>query len=277
MILNLQLATCNPYMKLPFVISLPHCSGLIPPEAREAVALSDEEIYESTDVGTREIFGLLPAKLVLSAPWSRIYVDLNRGVHQRGRRGVFARVDYYGRPIYREGFFPDQDEAEHRLRESYWPYHNRIKEAMERPDIQVLVDCHSLNGIGPQEAPDRGKRRKDIVLGNNGDQEGDRDPVLGTITCPAETLYLMGQAFQRAGFSVALNDPYSGGYIIKHHGQEAIKRGKMAFQIEINQDLYVEPSKRQLVPERLGDVRARVLRCMSTSLIDLLKGRPSAS
>lgn len=258
-------------MKLPFVISLPHCSSLIPQELRAAVALSDHEIYESTDIGTREIFGLLPVNVLLGAPWSRIVVDLNRGPQQRGPRGVIAEVDYFGRAVYRAGLSPDQNEAENRLREYYWPYHSRLKEALLRPDMKGLIDCHSLNGIGPQEAPDRGKKRKDIVLSNNGDQAGDRDPALGTITCPAETLHLMGQAFQRAGFSVALNDPYSGGYILKHHGQEAMKRGKMAFQIEINQDLYVEPSKRQLVPEKLGDVRARVLKCMTASLTDLLQ------
>ena len=259
-------------MKLPFVISLPHCSSLIPGAAREAVSLSDGEIYESTDIGTREIFGLLPAKVVLRAPWSRILVDLNRGAHQRGRRGVIAQVDYYCRPVYGAGWFPEKGEVEKRLREYYWPYHNRLKEVLDRPDIKGLIDCHSLNGVGPPAAPDRGKKRKDIVLSNNGNLAGDMDPSLGKTTCPAGVLHIMKEAFQRAGFSVAINDPYSGGFILRHYGQEAKRMGKVAFQIEINQDLFVEPASRRVAAEKLEEVRARVIQCMISSMIRMVRG-----
>ncbi len=257
-------------MKLPFVISLPHCSSLVPRAARETVFLSDEEIEESTDVGTKEIFGVLPAKVVLRAPWSRIFVDLNRGAHQRGSKGVIAQVDYFGRPVYGTGLSPGEEEAEQRLREYYRPYHNRLKRAMDRPDIKGLVDCHSLNGVGPPEAPDRGKKRKDIVLSNNGDTAGEVDPSLGKTTCPAEAVNQIKQAFQEAGFSVAINDPYSGGFILRHHGQEARKMGKVALQIEINQDLFLESATRRVAAEKLEGIRARVVQCMVSSLAHMV-------
>jgi N-formylglutamate amidohydrolase len=47
-------------MNLPFVISLPHCSSRIPKEVMSALALTHEEIMESTDLGTKEIFGAMP-------------------------------------------------------------------------------------------------------------------------------------------------------------------------------------------------------------------------
>ncbi|MFH1240828.1 MAG: N-formylglutamate amidohydrolase [Pseudomonadota bacterium] len=258
-------------MKLPLIVSLPHCSSLVPRAIRSDVSLSDGEICESTDIGTGEIFGLLPAEEVLRAPWSRIVVDLNRGTHQRGPRGVIAQVDYYGRPVYQTGLSPGEAEVERRLGKYYWPYHNRLKEALYRPNIRGLVDCHSLNGIGPPEAPDRGRKRKDIILGNNGNLEGDMDPSLGEATCPAEAMHKMKQVFQGAGFSVAFNEPYSGGFIVRHYGREGKKMGKVALQIEINQDLFVEPVTRRVVTERMEGVRARVIQCLISSMIWLLR------
>jgi N-formylglutamate deformylase len=246
-------------LKLPYVISLPHCSGRIPEEVRPTIALTDEQIEESTDIGTEEIFGALPAKEVICAGLSRLAVDPNRGPHQRDAMGVVARVDYHGRQIYYPGLFPEDQEVERRIREYYWPYHNRLKAALDREDIKALFDCHSLYAIGPAEAPDAGKKRKDIVLSNNGDQSGDVNPGLGMTTCPARALHFIKQAFLDSGFSVSLNYPFTGGFITTHYGREVLKKGKLAVQIEINQALFSDPCANQLSTERLEDVKARVL------------------
>ena len=66
------------------------------------------------------------------------------------------------------------------------------------------------------------------------------------------------RAFEKAGFSVSINHPYSGGFITTHYGQECADKGKIAFQIEVNQDLYSNPDNKQLIPERLDDVKSRV-------------------
>ena len=244
----------------PFVITVPHCSSRLPQRIRKMVALSDQEILESTDIGTRELFGTIPARSVLCSDWSRLVVDLNRSIHQRDPRGVIAHVDYHGRNIYHEGCIPDEMEAERRFREYYWPFHNGLKEVFDHPGIKGLFDCHSLIGIGPPKAPDKGKRRTDIVLGNNGDGNGDLNPASGKITCPPDFLLYMKDAFQRAGFSVSINNPYSGGFITTHYGQWFEETGKIAVQIEIKQDLYLEPGSMKPVPEKLNVVRAMVLK-----------------
>jgi len=246
-------------MKFPFIISLPHCSCKIPEEVLPTLALSNEEIWESTDAGTEEIFAPLPVKVSLCARWSRLVVDLNRGHDQKNRKGVIPQVDYHGRSVFSEGGTPDEKEVERRLRKYYWPFHKRLNKALKSPDIKLLFDCHSLNGVGPAEAPDAGKKRKDIVLSNNGDQNGNADPGRGRITCPPERLCLMENAFQKAGFSVSVNDPYAGGFITTHYGQKNACMGKISVQIEINQDLYLEPNSSQPVAEKLEEVRIRVL------------------
>jgi N-formylglutamate amidohydrolase len=44
--------------------------------------------------------------------------------------------------------------------------------------------------------------------------------------------------FEAAGLSVALNDPYKGGYITTHHGRPA--DGIHAIQVELRRDLYMD-------------------------------------
>lgn len=249
-------------MKLPFVISVPHCSGRIPERIRPDLALSNDEIADSIDLGTKEIFGSLDAGAVLCSEWSRLVVDLNRDPERRDHKGVIARIDYFGRSIYRTNLFPDQREISSRLREYYWPYHNRLREALAGPHIKGVIDCHSLSGIGPSEAPDAGEKRKDIILSNNGDHMGKTTPVLGKTTCPPELLSLMKQAFLRAGFSVSINSPYTAGFIATHYAEAFADRGIFAVQIEINQDLYSGPGTGKVAPGRLADVRSKVYGCL---------------
>lgn len=246
-------------MKFPFIISLPHCSNKIPEEVRPTLALTNKEIWESTDRGAEEIFGSIPAKAIFYAQWSRLVVDLNRNPSQQGAKGVIPQVDYHGRSVYRSGCILNEREQERRLREYYWPFHKCLIETLGKTDIKVLFDCHSLNRTGPEEAPDPGKKRKDIILGNNGDHSGNMNPARGRITCPVETLQLIKEAFQRAGFSVSLNDPYPGGFITNYYGEKFASEGKITVQIEINQDLYLKPARKQPSPKRLEEVKTRVL------------------
>jgi len=246
-------------MKYPFILSMPHCSGKIPEEVKQSFALSKEEIWDSTDWGVSEIFGSLPAKKIISAEWIRLVVDLNRGPTQRSIKGVVPHVDYHGRSIYVSGLSPDIREIERRLSEYYWPFHKRLVDALKEKDIKALFDCHSLNGTGPEQAPDPGKKRKDIILGNNGDNFGNMDPSRGRVTCPPETLQLIKEAFEKAGFSVSLNNPYSGGFITVHYGRKLIEAGKIAVQIEINQDLYLSHATKRLSPLRLEEIKKLVL------------------
>jgi N-formylglutamate deformylase len=129
------------------------------------------------------------------------------------------------------------------------------------PHIRGVIDCHSVSGIGPSEAPDAGRKRKDIILSNNGDPLGKMTPVLGKTTCPSELLNLMKQVFLRAGFSVSINNPYTAGFISTHYAEAFADREKFAVQIEINQDLYAGPGAGKVAPGRLADIRSEVHGC----------------
>lgn len=249
-------------MKLPFVISIPHCSSRIPDTIKPALALSHEDIDDSVDSGTRELFGSLDAAEVLWAEWSRLVVDLNRDPARRDAKGVIARIDYSGREVFLPGMAPHVEEIDKRLDTYYWPYHLRLREALELDSIKGLIDGHSLNGIGPSEAPDAGRKRRDIVLSNNGDRNGEATPTLGQTTCPVEVLGRMREIFVSAGFSVSLNSPYTAGFITTHYGRTLAERGKFAVQMEINQDLFIEPGTVRILPAALALTRDRIRRCL---------------
>jgi N-formylglutamate deformylase len=249
-------------MRLPFVISIPHCSKLIPAEIRPAIALEEEQILDCTDRGTREIFSQFPVRTILWARWSRLVVDLNRSHLQRDSTGVVPEVDYFQRRIYKEGFTPNDEEVRRRLRRYYWPYHDRLKEALQDKEIKVLFDCHSLSRIGPPGAPDRLQWRKDIVLGNNGDAKGGREDSRGTITCAPDTLLMMKNVLEELSFSVCINHPYAGGFITTHYGEELFSKGKMAVQIEINQSLYMDHTNPGLRMDMVSDVSRRLVQAL---------------
>jgi N-formylglutamate deformylase len=247
-----------PDLKFPFVFSAPHCSRRIPPEIRGALALTDEEIVESTDLGTHEIFGSIPAQRVCCAAWSRLAVDLNRSPAQRDRKGVVPHVDYGGRTVYRPEFLPDGVEVERRVQLYYRPFHEALRSAVESREIFGLFDCHSLNGVGPPEAPDPGERRKDICLSNNGDEEGCARPGFGGATCASGWMARIKGIFEEEGFSVSVNRPYAGGFITTNYGEYLSGLGKIAVQIEINQDLYCLPGTNDTVPDEVGAVIERL-------------------
>jgi N-formylglutamate amidohydrolase len=246
-------------MEFPYLISIPHCSSLIPKNEKPLFSLTEEEIQDSIDLGTKEIFGSLPAAAILYGEWSRLLVDLNRGPEEREIKGVIPQIDYKGRQVYNADISMDEARVQGLLKSYYWPYHNRIKKLICSDEIVGLIDCHSLNGIGPPESPDPGKKRKDIVLGNNGNLEGSVNPKLGKLSCPAEIIQKISRAFETVGFSVSINNPYSGGYITGHYGKCCTRMGKFAIQIEINQDLYISQKTLNFVPEKLEEIKGLMI------------------
>lgn len=252
--------------RLPFIISVPHCSGKVPAALQSTLDLTEEEIDESKDLGTAEIFGTLPSRVTLCAEWSRLVVDLNRDWDRRDRRGVVPLVDYNGRVLYRPGCFPDEEDILFRISRYYLSYHNCLKESLKDPEIRGIIDCHSLYEVAPVEAPDAGDRRKDIVLGNNGDSKGQEFPGMGKPTASSETVQMLKRAFQQHGFSVSLNNPYRGGFITTHYGHASSDNDRIFIQIEINQGLYLHSETNRIDRIRISDIRERVHRVFDVFL-----------
>jgi N-formylglutamate amidohydrolase len=245
------------------VISVPHAGSEVPPAIRPSLAQTESQILATVDVGTAQIFGPLPAAAVIIARWSRFVVDLNRDHRQLDEKGVIAQTDYFGQPVFLPGQEPNQAEIESRIDRYFRPYHRRLARAVAGEKVKLLIDGHSLDDTGPADAPDAGRSRPDVVLGNGGDPGG--GPGDGD-SCSAELLDALTEALEKQGLSVARNFPYSGGFITRRWGPFLRKRGGGAIQIEINKRLFLDRAGRTVIPDRAAAVRRRLGRALADAI-----------
>ena len=113
-------------------------------------------------------------------------------------------------------------ELEHRLDDSYRPYHRAIKDELslvaDRFGCALLLDCHSM-------PPSKGSAQ--IVFGDR----------FGRSAAPWLVSEAMAVALD-AGFSAATNDPFAGGHIVDRHSSP--QTGIHAIQLEIDRRCYLD-------------------------------------
>jgi N-formylglutamate deformylase len=240
-------------MQYPFLISIPHGGTEIPPEVADRFALNPREIAYYSDPATRTLYHFgSAAGAVIDTPVSRMVVDLNRPplpLPPHDPDGIIKVRTIDGRPVYREGRFPDMNLIHHLMMAWYFPYHQRIDELIDRNGIRIAFDCHTMLPFGSTEQKDAGKKRPLVCLGNNGDRLG-RAVNGGITTCPEAWIHALAGEFRRE-FSrefpegdIAINDPFSGGFIANAHYW---RKGIPWIQIEINRSLY-EPGDDAFYP-----------------------------
>jgi len=227
---------------LPFVFASPHSGRVYPASLMAASRLDALTLRRSEDAFVDELFGgvtELGAPLI-AARFPRAYCDVNRSPAEidpamfsgalsvvvdapsprvSAGLGVIPRIVRDGAEIYRRKL--DPGEASRRLDFLYRPYHaalaGLVEETLARFGMAVVVDCHSMPSA--LSVPD-------IVLGDR----------FGATAPPALTGWAE-QGFGDAGFTLARNTPYAGGYTTNLYGRSA--EGCHALQIEINRALYL--------------------------------------
>jgi len=234
---------------LPLVFNSPHSGSLYPETFLSASRLDQQTIRRSEDSFVDELF--LPAARrgapLLRAHFPRAWLDVNREPYEldpkmfsgdlppfaniRSQRaasglGTIPRIVSESEEIY-AGPLPI-GEVLARIENVYRPYHQTLRRLMTRTHAQfgyaVLIDCHSMPSIvrgGPV------RRRPDFVLG---DRHG--------MSCAAPLVDAAIGYLTSAGFVVARNKPYAGGFITEHYGRP--RRGFHALQIEANRGLYMD-------------------------------------
>lgn len=239
----------------PFVFASPHSGDRRPPDMRPAPGLTEASLSSAEDAGVDDLLTAAPGlgAPLIRARISRAYVDLNRAPDdldpvliadcpvEPGRAASAAKIaagygviprrtgdglDLYDRRLSRE-------EADARLRAVHHPYHAALVDLMqaarEHHGAAVLIDWHSM----PSHAAAglRGARGPDVVLG---DRHG--------TACEARLTRRLRTLFEAAGWTVALNRPYAGGYTTQIWGRPA--EGFHAVQIELNRGLYLDEATR---------------------------------
>ena len=225
----------------PFLISIPHGGTEVPEVIRPLLLLNDDELRHYCDPQTRMLFGFEDrVAAFIDTSVSRMVVDLNRPplpLPLRDPDGIIKLRTIDGKEVYRTGKVPDMQCIHTLLRTHYFPFHQRIDELIDQRPVRIAFDCHSMLPVGSSFQKDAGKLRPLICLGNNGDRRG-RAKKGSIATCSEEWITTLADAFIEefpGGREIAINNPFSGGFISNAHYWH---KGVPWIQIEINRLLY---------------------------------------
>lgn len=212
---------------------MPHGGTEIPKEIVDRVCITANDKFEDGDAFTREIYGIKNEVLsYVEANIARAFVDLNRDVDDRPPKnpdGVVKSMTCFGKPIYRPNEELNDELTELLLKNYYHPYHNTVRKILDSStEIKLMLDCHSMEAVGPMISPDRGKERPKFCIGSNHGK-----------SCSKELAQKMARCF-RAAFDlkeneVVVDQPFAGGFITTTYGNKPIP----CIQIEMNRKLYL--------------------------------------
>lgn len=226
----------------PLVFAAPHAGDAYPGDMGAAPGLSSRSLRSAEDRLTDRLAaaGTAYGTPLLAARVGRAYVDLNRAPDDldpaliddvadapaspraAAGYGVVPRLAGDGTPLYARRL--TRAEADRRIAAVHRPYHAQLARLMTaaraRCGRAVLVDWHSMPGR-PRGAP----AGPDVVLG---DRHG--------ASCRPRLTRRLKALFEAAGWRVALNLPYAGGWSTQTWGRPG--DGFDAIQIEISRGLY---------------------------------------
>jgi len=210
----------------PIVIAIPHAAIFVPAALRRQMLIHEKVIRKHADLYTDEIFDVPDAQIV-KAKTSRLVADPNRAPddiameYHLHEDGVVVSITEDGMPIYRRG--PRPAGIEKRLMQYHHTFHEQLDTATQ--NAEFLIDAHSLLSVGPATKADAGKPRADISLGNR-----------EYSSCTRAQTEFFYDFFKSRGYSVAINKPYPGGYVLGYH---CSRRKLPGIQIEFNRKLYM--------------------------------------
>lgn len=212
------------------VVSIPHAGTDIPPEIMAVIPHSETVIRNESDLFTDQIYHLHGTRMI-KTPYSRVIADVNRApdeiyLHGKTRATGVVMLDFpTGEAVFDPE--PEFDQIQTWVTKFHRPFHAELYSATQVG--KFLIDAHSMwscsaAGHWGSEAP--GVKRADILIGNQ-----------YFCSCDAETTHFFLQFFENLGYSVSLNDPYPGRYIL---GRYCNRQGLPGIQIEINRALYLD-------------------------------------
>jgi N-formylglutamate deformylase len=226
----------------PLVVASPHSGRLYPTMLLAGSRLRLAQLRRAEDAFVDALLDGIAGVPVLNATHARCWIDLNRRPDEldpamfdgplavpvaltervQAGLGVIPRLAGQGLEIYARRL--PAGEAAARLATLHAPWHGRLASLLDAARVRhgaaLLLDCHSMPSPG-------GPRPPQIVLGD----------CHGQSAAPA-IVQAIEDHFRRAGYRVARNAPYAGGYTTRQHGRPA--GGIHAVQIEIDRALYLD-------------------------------------
>ena len=244
---NLKLSNIH---KFRTIYSSPHSGSNYSEEFLAQSILSLKELRSSEDAFIGELFKIATNydSAFIEATFPRCFIDLNRSHLELDPKlfqgdfkyeitprnfagfGVIPRLSGKGNSIYKS--FLSLDEAQKRLKNFYYPYHENLRNLIHRAQLSsgfaIIFDCHSMPSSFPFfDGTNHRGHTSDIVLGD-----------LNGSSCDPRLTQKVKATFESQGFSVSINKPFAGGFITKNYGNP--KKSIHSIQIEINRGLYMD-------------------------------------
>jgi N-formylglutamate amidohydrolase len=248
----------------PVVIAVPHAGREYPADivTRARTGLAGLALLEDRHADALTADAVAAGQCVMIARRGRAILDLNRhpaeidaasvagiphnspmrtSAKLRGGLGLVPHRYHGAGELWVR--LPGFDEVRDRIATIHTPYHDALAQLLAATAAMqgsaLLIDLHSM----PPIRAGNGQAGVDIVIGDRFGQSADSD--------------LTRRAMEIAldhGFRVAINTPYSGGYVLERHGRPAA--AVHALQIEIDRTAYLDAA---LDRPGAGVARCRVL------------------
>lgn len=228
------------------VFHIPHSSHSIPKKMRSQFLLTDEELenelIKMTDRYTEELFTSGFACTKVCAKVSRLVVDVERFTEDAeepmskvGMGAVYTKTS--DQRILREVIF--SRERQKLLKEYFFPHHHKLNkkviQVIRKSSKVLIIDCHSFSSVPLLYEPNKNVDRPDICIGT--------DPF----HTPECITIAFVNAFREAGFTVKINEPYSGTIVPLEHYQK--NPHVRSIIIEVNRKLYMNEKSGEKLPE----------------------------
>ncbi|SDM01385.1 N-formylglutamate amidohydrolase [Maricaulis salignorans] len=265
---------------LPLVLDSPHSGTALPP-GFQTLATREQQLT-AWDAFIPDLWrgAVAAGASLIEADFARIVIDPNRAVDDidpdmvdgawplawgklaptrysaRGM-GLIRKLILPGLPMYAGPLTPQ--EIHQRIDTLYTPYHCALADRLDALHARFgavwHIDCHSMKSRANAMNIDLGQARPDIVLGD-----------LDGSSAAAEFTDLVECELRACGYSVARNQPYKGGDIVRRHGDPA--RDRHSLQIEINRALYLDETRFEPSPgfDQLQRDLTRLAQAIATDL-----------
>lgn len=241
---------------LPVLLSIPHGGDQTPPELMDNSVISKQAMLADSDLFTRKIYGIKDdVAFMVDTCIARVFIDLNRApsdVPPYNPDGVIKTHSCHGVAIYRHDLWKDSVLVNKLLKQYYSPYHQKIQSILEQhQNLELMLDCHSMEAVGPAIGPDQGVERPLICLGSR----------FGESCDPSKTqrmAFALRRAFELKDDQLTIDHPFAGGYITQHYGNNPLP----CLQIELNRKLYLEGARYdgqsfQINPEKIAELKQK--------------------
>lgn len=235
--------------KLPILLIIPHGGYSIPEELTDYESLTPAELFFESDGGANRIFNFNETvNSIISTEISRLFVDMDRNykdVYPVTKDGVIKKSTSMNRPVFKKDFYPDEIAISNIIKRYYYPFHQKIKQALEE-EPSLILECHTHMPVGPANAPDRGMPRPLVIAGYTAEN---REELARTATADMALglASLMGKALEREGDTVtssySLDNKHNTGYIINTYGRKQIPM------------LYISISRSLFLTDRYFDIK----------------------